>query len=113
MYAVFFGYMLIPPLIYSDTSDPDFILFSSYFPFPSPGLWTQQQKPGVVVLGGIHTETQFVAHPELHKGQEVGSTFTLLNNFNCSFSPIHICSYKVNINVQNDNVIFCLNGLLL
>lgn len=52
MFAVFFGYMLIPPLIYSDTSDPDFILFSSYFPFPSPGLWTQQQKPGVVVLGG-------------------------------------------------------------
>lgn len=113
MFAVFFGYMLIPPLIYSDTSDPDFILFSSYFPFPSPGLWTQQQKPGVVVLEGIHTETQFVAHPELHKGQEVGSTFTLLNNFNCSFSPIHICSYKVNINVQNDNVISCLNGLLL
>ena len=88
MFAAFFGYMLIPPLIYLDTSNPDFILFSPYSSSPSPGLWTQQQKPGVVVLGGIHTETQSVAHPELHKGQEVGSTFTLLNNFNCSFSPI-------------------------
>ena len=57
MFAVLFGYMLIPPLIYSDTSDPDFILFSPYSPSPSPGLWTQQQKSGVVVLRGIHTET--------------------------------------------------------